>query len=74
MKCALRRERSAEGGSQEDPTGGHMNTPHTSLDRDVEGQAEDGELPRHAAEKLSEVQARRAQMIPQMQWGLGVRG
>ena len=44
MKCALRRERSAEGLSQEDPTGGHMNTPHTSPDRHVEGQAKVGEL------------------------------
>ena len=44
MKCALLCERSAEGGSPKDPTGGHMNTPHTSPDRDVEGQAEDGEL------------------------------
>ena len=43
MKCALLRERSAEGGSQEDPTGGHMNMPHTSPDRDVEGQAEERE-------------------------------
>ena len=32
------------GGSPEDPTGGHTNTPHTSQDRDVEGQDEDGEL------------------------------
>ena len=30
----------------EDPTGGHMNTPHTSQDREVEGQDEDGELSR----------------------------
>ena len=46
MKCALLRARSAEGGSQEDPEGGHMNTRHTLPDRDEEGQAEDGELSR----------------------------
>ena len=44
MKCARPRKRNAEGGFLEDPTGGHMNTPHTSQDTDVEGQDEDGEL------------------------------
>ena len=44
MKCARPRERNAEGGSLEDPTGDHMNTPHTSQGRDVEGQDDDGEL------------------------------
>ena len=32
MKYARPRERSAEGGYPEDPTGGHMNTPQTSQD------------------------------------------
>ena len=32
MKYARPRERSEEGGYPEDPTGGHMNTPHTSQD------------------------------------------
>ena len=52
MKCALLRERSAEGGSLEDPTSGNMNTPHTSPDRDVEGQAEDGELSRREGREI----------------------
>ena len=46
MKCAILREHNAEGGCLEDPTGGHFNTPHTSPDRDMEGQDEDGELSR----------------------------
>ena len=52
MRCALLRERNAEGGSPEDPTGGHMNTPHTSLDRDVDGQAKDGELPQREGREI----------------------
>ena len=52
MKLALLHERSAEGGSQEDLTGGHMNTPHTSPDRDVEGQDEDGELSRREGREI----------------------
>ena len=43
MKYARPRERSAEGGSPEDPSGGHMNAPQTSQDTDVEGQGEDVE-------------------------------
>ena len=46
MKCARHSEHNAEGGSLKDLTGGHMSTPHTSQDRDVEGQDEDAELPR----------------------------
>ena len=52
MKCARPRERNAEGGSLEDPTGDHMNTPFTSPDRDVEGQAEDGELSRREGQEI----------------------
>ena len=40
MKYARPHERSAESGSPKDPTGGHMSTPYTSRDRDVEGQDE----------------------------------
>ena len=52
MKCARLRKRSAEGGSPEDPMGGHMNTPHRSPGRDVEGQAEDGELSRREGREI----------------------
>ena len=52
MKCAHLRERSAEGGSPEDATGGHMNTPHTSPNKDVEGQDEDGELSRRERRQI----------------------
>ena len=45
-------KRSAKGGSPEDPMGGHMNTPHTSPDMDVEGQAEDGELSRREGQEI----------------------
>ena len=46
MKCARPRERSVEGGSLEDLKGGHISTPHTLPDKDVEGQDEDGERSR----------------------------
>ena len=52
MKCALHRECNAEGGYLEDPTSGHMNTQHTSPDRDVEGQAEDGEQSRREGREI----------------------
>ena len=52
MKWVLLRERSTEGGSLEDPMGGHMNTPHTLPDRDVEGQAEDKELSRREGREI----------------------
>ena len=46
------REHSAEGGSLEGPTGGHMNTPYTLHDKDVEGQDEDGELSRREGQEI----------------------
>ena len=46
MKCAHPRERSAKDRSLKDVTGGHPSTPHTSQDKDVEGQDEDEELSR----------------------------
>ena len=49
MKYARPCEHCAEGGSQKDPTGGHMNT---SQVRDVEGQDEDGELSRREKHKI----------------------
>ena len=52
MKCARPRERSAQGGSLEDLTGGHMSTPHTLQDKDVEGQDEDGELSRKEGREI----------------------
>ena len=52
MKCSQLHERNAEGGSQEDPTGGHMNMSHTSPDRDVEGQDEEGELLRREGREI----------------------
>ena len=52
MKCARHREHNVEGGPLEDPTGGHMNTPHTSPDKDVEGQDEDGELSRREGREI----------------------
>ena len=52
MKCARLHERTAEVGSPEDPTGGHMKTPHTSQDKDVEGQAEDRELSRREGREI----------------------
>ena len=50
MKCVRPRERGAEGGSLEDLTDGHMNTPHTSQDRDVED--EDEELSRREGREI----------------------
>ena len=52
MKCARPQERSAQGGSLEDPTGGHTNTPHTSQGKDVEGQDEDGKLSRRDGREI----------------------
>ena len=52
MKYARPRKRTAEGGSLEDPTGGHMTTLHTSRDRDVEGEDEDGEMPRREVREI----------------------
>ena len=52
MMCARRGERSAKGGSLEDQTGGHMSTPHTSQDMDVEGQYEGGDLSRREGREI----------------------
>ena len=52
MKFARPRERSVEGRSPKDPTGGHMNTLHTSQDKDVEGQDEDKELSRREGREI----------------------
>ena len=52
MKYARPRERCAKGESLGDPIGGNMNTPHTSQDRDVEGQDEDGELSRREGREI----------------------
>ena len=52
MKCARPRERGAECGSLKDLTGGHMSTPHTSQDKDVEGQVEDVELSQREGQEI----------------------
>ena len=52
MKRALLRERSAGGGSLEDLAGSYKNMPHTSQDKDVEGQDEDGELSRREGREI----------------------
>ena len=52
MKCACFREGNVEGGSLEDLMGGYMSTPHTSQDKDVEGQDEDGELSRREGREV----------------------
>ena len=52
MKCARHSEHNAEGGSLKDLTGGHMSTPHTSQDGDVEGQYEGGELSRRVGREI----------------------
>ena len=52
MKCSILREHNEESGSLEDPTGGHMNTPHMSQDTDVEGQNENGELSRREGREI----------------------
>ena len=52
IKYAPLRKRSAEDGSLEDLLGGHMSTPHTLLDKDVEGQDEDEELSRRKVREI----------------------
>lgn len=44
MKYAHSRECNVEGGSLENPTGGHKNTPHMSQNKDAEGQDEGGKV------------------------------
>ena len=52
MKRVCPRERSGGGGSLKDLNGGHMSTPHTSQDKDVEVQDEDEELSRREGQEI----------------------